>query len=61
METRDDKLIALIGLLAACLIGILFIMTMTWLTDMERPAAELETSSCVLLSDQPTVKPAVAP
>lgn len=29
METRDDKLIALIGLLSACLIGVVFLFTMT--------------------------------
>jgi len=38
MEARDDKLIAIIGLLCACLIGVVFLFTMTWLTDVRQPA-----------------------
>ncbi|WP_343463275.1 hypothetical protein [Pantoea sp.] len=37
MEARDDKLIAIIGLLAACLIGVVFLFTLTWLTAERRP------------------------
>lgn len=33
MESRDDKLIAIIGLLTACLIGVTFLFVVTWLND----------------------------
>jgi len=47
MESRDDKLIAIIGLLAACLIGVVFLFAMTWLTDVRRPAdPAVEVPSC---------------
>lgn len=62
MENRDDKLIALIGLLAACLIGIVFLFVMTWLTDIRRPApAALDSQSCTLPPAQPAAKPAAPP
>jgi len=38
MDSGDDKLIAIIGLLAACLIGVTFLFTMVWLTDVRHPA-----------------------
>ncbi|MFV9685881.1 hypothetical protein ACNY67_03175 [Pantoea sp. KXB45] len=37
MDSGDDKLIAIIGLLAACLIGVTFLLTMVWLTDIRHP------------------------
>ncbi|MEZ3498179.1 hypothetical protein [Pantoea sp. KPR_PJ] len=47
MESRDDKLIAIIGLLSACLIGVVFLFVMTCLTDVRHPAqASLEVQSC---------------
>ncbi|WP_215847106.1 hypothetical protein [Candidatus Pantoea bituminis] len=47
MENRDDKLIAIIGLLAACLIGVTFLFTMTWLTDVRHPTdPSLDVQSC---------------
>ncbi|MCZ4058734.1 hypothetical protein O3W44_06025 [Pantoea sp. LMR881] len=47
MESRDDKLIAIIGLLAACLIGVTFLFTMTWLTDVRHPTdPSLDVQSC---------------
>ncbi|EIB99254.1 MULTISPECIES: hypothetical protein [Pantoea] len=47
MESRDDKLIAIIGLLAACLIGVTFLFTMVWLTDVRHPAdPSLDVQSC---------------
>lgn len=47
MESRDDKLIAIIGLLAACLIGVVFLFAMTWLTDVRHPAdPSLDVQSC---------------
>ncbi|QKJ86730.1 hypothetical protein PMPD1_1780 [Paramixta manurensis] len=47
MESRDDKLIALIGLLSACLISVVFLFTMTWLSDVRRPPeTSLDVQSC---------------
>jgi hypothetical protein len=47
MEARDDKLIAIIGLLSACLIGVVFLFTMTWLTDVRHPAdPSLDVQTC---------------
>lgn len=47
MESRDDKLIAIIGLLSACLIGVVFLFTMTWLTDVRHPADQsLDVQTC---------------
>ncbi|WP_167377133.1 hypothetical protein [Pantoea wallisii] len=47
MESRDDKLIAIIGLLSACLIGVVFLFTMTWLTDVRQPAdSGLDVQTC---------------
>lgn len=47
MESRDDKLIAIIGLLSACLIGVGFLFVMTWLTDVRHPAEpSLDVQNC---------------
>jgi hypothetical protein len=47
MESRDDKLIAIIGLLSACLIGVVFLFTMTWLTDVRHPVdPTLDVQTC---------------
>jgi len=47
MESRDDKLIAIIGLLAACLIGVVFLFAMTWLNDVRHPAdPSLDVQNC---------------
>lgn len=47
MESRDDILIAITGLLSACLIGVVFLFTMTWLTDVRHPAdPALNIQSC---------------
>ncbi|WP_186454409.1 hypothetical protein [Candidatus Pantoea soli] len=47
MEARDDILIAVIGLLSACLIGVVFLFTMTWLTDVRHPAdPALDVQTC---------------
>ena len=42
MDARDDKLIAIIGLLCACLIDVIFLGAMTWLPDGRRPADTLQ-------------------
>lgn len=47
MESRDDILIAITGLLSACLIGVAFLFTMTWLTDVRHPGEPpLDVQSC---------------
>ncbi|WP_017349809.1 MULTISPECIES: hypothetical protein [Pantoea] len=47
MEARDDKLIAIIGLLTACLIGVVFLSAMTWLADVRRPSeSSLDVQNC---------------
>ncbi|WP_165446233.1 hypothetical protein [[Erwinia] mediterraneensis] len=49
MEARDDLLIAIIGLLSACLIGVVFLFTITWLTDVRHASdAELDVYTCPL-------------
>jgi hypothetical protein len=49
MEARDDKLIALIGLLSACLIGVVVLFTMTWITDIRRPLQPpLDAQACYI-------------
>jgi len=37
MESRDDKLLALVGLLAAGLIAVTILFTLTWLSDVRYP------------------------
>lgn len=52
MENRDDKLIALIGLLSACLISVIFLFTMTWLSDVRHTPDQLvDTQSCYVKND----------
>ncbi|MGD8106517.1 hypothetical protein ACQE32_07595 [Pantoea sp. FN0302] len=61
MENRDDKLIALIGLLAASLIGIVVIFTTTWLTDIRRPSSDaFEVQTCTMPPAEPAAQPAEA-
>lgn len=52
MENRDDKLIALIGLLSACLVCVIVLFTMTWLSDVRHPSSQMvDTQSCYLKND----------
>lgn len=48
MESRDDKLIAIIGLLTACLIGVTFLFVVTWLNDshLVSPQTRIDTQTC---------------
>ncbi|MGD9424399.1 hypothetical protein ACLHDD_04355 [Pantoea sp. NSTU24] len=47
MDSGDDKVIAIIGLLAACLIGVTFLVTMVWLTDIRHPVdPSLDVHTC---------------
>ncbi|WP_173581489.1 hypothetical protein [Winslowiella iniecta] len=54
MENRDDKLIALIGLLSACLVCVCVLFTMTWLSDVRHPSDQfVDAQSCYTKSDHP--------
>ncbi|MCE0488529.1 hypothetical protein LU196_00410 [Pantoea sp. Mb-10] len=54
MEARDDKLIAIIGLLAACLIGVVFLFTLTWLTADRHPVeAPQDVKTCTPQASSP--------
>jgi len=47
MESRDDKLLALVGLLTAGLITVTVLFTLTWLSDVRYPAEQpLDTRTC---------------
>ncbi|WP_437610763.1 hypothetical protein [Erwinia sp. V71] len=47
MENRDDKLIAVIGLLCACLICVIILFVMTWLSDVRHPPEPpIDVQSC---------------
>lgn len=41
METKEDRLLALVGLLAAGLITVVVLFTLTWLSDVRRAPAEV--------------------
>jgi len=54
MENRDDKLIALIGLLSACLVCVCVLFTMTWLSDVRHPSDQfVDAQFCYTKSDHP--------
>lgn len=54
MEARDDKLIAVIGLLLASLICIIFLFALTWLTDVRQPPeAVADVQSCAKKPETP--------
>ncbi|WP_162834959.1 MULTISPECIES: hypothetical protein [Erwinia] len=40
MDAKDDKLLALVGLLTACLITIIVMFTLTWISDMRLTSEE---------------------
>jgi len=48
MESRDDKMIAIIGLLTACLIGVTFLFLMTWFNDsrLTTPVDHVDAQTC---------------
>ncbi|PKH26282.1 hypothetical protein CIG19_00270 [Enterobacterales bacterium CwR94] len=51
MESRDDKMVALVGLLAAALIGVTILFTVTWFSGLRHNAEPLiDNQTCL----QPT-------
>ena len=54
MDSREDKLLALVGLLAAGLITVTVLFTLTWLSDL-RPAAEpkIDAKTCQFPDNPP--------
>ncbi|MEN4768112.1 hypothetical protein [Duffyella gerundensis] len=57
MESRDDKLIAVIGLLSASLIGMIFLFIMTWLADVRRFSDDATTlQSCHKKTSPPPIR-----
>ncbi len=47
MESRDDKLLALVGLLTAGLITVTVLFTLAWLSDVRSPTEQpLKTQTC---------------
>lgn len=47
MDSRDDKLLALVGLLTAGLITVTVLFTMTWLSDVRYPTeSPLDVRTC---------------
>lgn len=59
MESREDKLIALIGLLSACLITVVFLFAVTWLNDVRRSAQAVpEAQACYAPAEPAASAPA---
>lgn len=47
MGSREDKLLALVGLLSACLIAVMVLFTLTLLSDVRHPADDtISPQSC---------------
>lgn len=52
MDSRDDKLVALIGLLSAGLIAVTVLFTLTWLSDVRYTSKQpLDVRVCVNSND----------
>jgi len=52
MDTRDDKLLALVGLLGAGLITVTVLFTLTWLSDVRYPVEQpLDVRVCAYSTD----------
>lgn len=47
METKEDRLLALVGLLAAGLITVVVIFILTWLSDVRRTPVENGSETCI--------------
>ncbi|MGE9550480.1 hypothetical protein ACQPT2_04480 [Erwinia amylovora] len=55
MDTREDRLLALIGLLSAGLITVVVLFTLTWLSDVRRmPAQPPSPETCLAIKPQPS-------
>ncbi|QHM70575.1 hypothetical protein [Mixta intestinalis] len=61
MENRDDKLIALVGLLTACLITVVFLVTVAWLNDIRRSAQITPDVQSCYLKPAPSSTPPARP
>lgn len=49
MDSREDKLLALVGLLAAGLITVTVLFTLTWLSDVRTPPEQnIDVKTCQL-------------
>ena len=57
METKEDRLLALVGLLAAGLITVVVLFTLTWLSDVRRVPAENGLETCIPQTPAPTQPP----
>lgn len=52
MDSRDDKLLALVGLLGAGLITVTVLFTLTWLSDVRYPVEQpLDVRVCANSAD----------
>ncbi|CAK9884648.1 MAG: hypothetical protein XXXJIFNMEKO3_01040 [Candidatus Erwinia impunctatus] len=49
MDTREDMLVALVGLLSACMVSILIVLALTWFSGERRETEiTLNPQSCLL-------------
>lgn len=54
MDSREDKLLALVGLLAAGLITVTVLFTLTWLSDIRTPPVQkIDIKTCQLSDHSP--------
>lgn len=52
MDSREDKLVALIGLLSAGLVAVVVLFTLTWLSDVRYSSPQpLDVRICVNSTD----------
>ncbi|MFD1803100.1 hypothetical protein ACFSFZ_12990 [Mixta tenebrionis] len=61
MENRDDKLIALVGLLTACLITVVFLGAVAWMNDIRRATQVTPDVQSCYLKSAPSSSPPVRP
>jgi len=55
MDTREDRLLALVGLLIVGLITVLVLFTLTWLSDVRRiPAQPSRPQTCLSANVHPS-------
>ena len=57
METKEDRLLALVGLLAAGLITVVVLFTLTWLSDVRRAPVENWSETCIPQKPVPSIPP----
>ncbi len=54
METKEDRLLALVGLLAAGLITVVVLFVLTWLSDVRRSPIETWSETCAPQTSTPS-------